>query len=476
MKKTAALFATAGALVVGAIGIDLWFKHLTGGESPVPPPIPPRPTPDAIPVGSSSARIGELVTADAFLSNSQVLASSEGEMFLRIDLAATDLPGAERAPLSLAVVIDKSGSMAGDKMERTKSAAKQLVSRLSDRDRVAIILYATEFSVALPLTPVVSTERARINRVIDEIMDGGGTNISGGLETALAELDRERVRGAASRVILMSDGNANQGLTEPDALGDIARRAREHGITVSTIGVGLDFNEKIMTVVAESGGGGYHYVREGDGIAAALDSELRGLTALAAKSVEVGLDLQPGWSVREVYGYRTETRGGRMIIPVGDMAARTHRQIMVRLGVPSRAAGSLPVADLTLGYVNAISETAREFRAGLSVVSTSDYASVSAGERRDVLESIEAVRSAETRKNAAAAFQSGNKGHALGLLQKQAIETRAQATSLGSAVLAEQARELENAAIELDAADAQSDNGKDLVKREKARARQIFAY
>ncbi len=482
MKKTAALFATAGVLVVGAIAVDLWYR--LSSSSPPPPPEPqvviPTPVPSPARVtttpGVGAARIGELVTADLALSNDLVLAGVPGQMFLRVDLQAGAVPGAARAPLNLAIVIDRSGSMAGDKIERARAAAKQLVERLSEQDRVAIITYATDYAVDFPLTAVAGADRARLLRVIDAIVDGGGTNISGGLESALSELDRGRGAGAASRVVLMSDGNANQGITDPRALGDIARRARERGITVSSLGVGLDFNEDVMTLLAESGGGAYHYVREGSDIAAALDRELDSLAALAARNVEVGLDLAQGWSVVEVYGYRTEMRGGRLVIPVGDMAAQTRRQIVVRLGVPAREAGPLPAMAAVLGYTGADSSSAREFFANLGVAVTHDAPAVSRGERREVVEAYEAVLAAHARRAAAASFQAGNKGDAVNLLRRQVIDTRAKASAIASPRLAEQAREMEEALMQLDAAEAASDSGKDLVKREKARARQIFAY
>lgn len=484
MKKTATLFATAGALLVGAIGLDLWFSFAKGPPAPPPPPRAHVPTPPVAPppprlvqrAGPGLAHIGELVTADLALSNDFVQADADGQLFLRVDLQAGAVPGAERAPLNLAIVIDRSGSMAGDKIERARAAAKQLVERLTDRDRVAVVTYATDFSIDLPLTAVGSSDRARILRVIDGIVDGGGTNISGGLESALTELDRGRGGGAASRVVLMSDGNANQGLTDPRALGDIARRARERGITVSSLGVGLDFNEDVMTLLAESGGGAYHYVRDASEIAGALDKELDSLAALAARSVEVGLELAPGWSVREVYGYRTEMRGGRLAIPVGDMAAQTRRQIVVRLGVPARGAGALPALGATLAYTAASGGAAREFHADLGVTATLDGALLASGERREVVESYESVLAASARRTAASSFQAGNKGQAVDLLRRQVIDTRAKASSMSSAVLESQARELENALMELDSADSTSDVGKDLVKREKARARQIFAY
>lgn len=478
MKKTAALFAAAGTLVVGALALDLWytFAHRAGSTpAPSPSPLTQSPPPTDPSAHPSAARIGELVTADLALSQPLVAAALPSDTYLRVDLSAASVPGATRAPLNLAIVLDRSGSMAGDKIERARASAKQLVERLGDEDRVSVVTYATDYAVDLPLTRV-GDARARILRVIDGIVDGGGTNISGGLESAIAELERGAGGGAASRVVLMSDGNANQGITDPRALGDLARRARERGISVSSLGVGLDFNEDIMTILAESGGGAYHYVREAQDIAVALDAELSSMAALAARGVELSVELAPGWSVREVYGYRTEQRGSRLIIPVGDMAAQTRRQIVVRLGVPAAQPGPLAALSAVLSYAAADGTSPREFHAALGVRASTDATAVAASERRDVVEAAEGVLAAETRRQAAATFQAGNKGEALNALRIGTLATRARAEALSSPKLAAQANEMEQALRELDAADVASDTGKDLVKREKARAREIFAY
>lgn len=479
MKKTAALFAAAGALVVGALAIDLWFtfaRRPSSAPSPSPSPSPiAQPTPLDPSAHPAAARIGERVTADLALSQPLVAAATPSDTFLRVDLTAGAVAGATRVPLNLAIVLDRSGSMAGDKIERARASAKQLVARLMDEDRVSIVTYATDVAVDQPLTRV-GDDRARLLRVIDGIVDGGGTNISGGLESAIAELERGRGAGAASRVVLMSDGNANQGITDPRALGELARRARERGISVSSLGVGLDFNEDVMTILAESGGGAYHYVREAQDIAVALDAELSTMAALAARGVEVSVELAPGWAVREVYGYRTEQRGSRLVIPVGDMAAQTRRQIVVRLGVPASAPGPLAALGAVLSYAAPDGSDPREFHAALGVTASTDATAVAARERRDVVEAAEAVLAAEARRQAAATFQSGNKGEALSGLRLKASETRARAAALASPKLAAQADEMEEALRALDAAEATSDSGKDLVKREKARARSIFAY
>jgi Ca-activated chloride channel family protein len=484
MKKTVALFGTAAGLLAAALAFDLWSRLSRSTtpieQTPTPTPSPPTPAPSPLvgpASGESTLTLGDAVALDAALSNGYLKAGENGELFMRVLLKAReDVEGRVRAPMALAIVIDRSGSMAGEKMERAREAAKQLVSRLEDRDQVAIISYATDYSVDVPLVSLARSDRARLLRVIDQIYDGGGTNLSGGLEAGLAELRRAEGSGLVSRLVLISDGNANQGITDPRTLAKIAQEARQSGRTVSTVGFGLDFNEDVMTVIAESGGGAYHYVRDAEQIAHALDDEFKGLAALAARAVEVGLALEDGVVVREVFGYRTESRGGRLVIPVGDMASGETRRIFLRLGVTASTNGVRGISGVTLAYLTAEGDVPAEFGGALSVGVTDDQAALRAGERPEVAAAAEAVLAAEARKQAASSFQSGNKAGAMQRLGEQLRKTRARAATLNSPALNEAVRELEDAERAIQASDAASDEGKDLIKREKYRARQIFVY
>jgi len=477
MKKTAALFATSGVLLAGAIAIDLWSRFMAGHTSTTPPP-PPPPKPSPVASAQSALLLGDLVSADVALMNSFVLAGTPAEVFVRVDLTAKDVSGRVRAPMALAVVIDRSGSMAGEKIERARASAKELVGRLDPRDQIALITYATDVSVDLPLTS--ATERARIERIIDQIFDGGGTNISGGLEAGLAELDRVRSQGLVSRVVLLSDGNANQGIVEPRALGRIAEEARQRGITVSSLGLGLDFNEDVMTMLAENGGGTYHYLRDAAQITAALDDELRGMTALAARRVGIQLSLAPGAVVTDVYGYGFEKQGsGREVtVPIGDMASGSKRRVVFRIALGSAAAGAVPLSGVSLEYAPAEGATTdlSHFSGALSVVATDDANQLRAGERADVGATVAAILAADARRSAAVDFSSGNRGAAVDRLRRNMIETRAKASRYNSPELFEQLRELEGAAQSAAAADLNSEEGRDFVKSEKYKARKIFAY
>jgi Ca-activated chloride channel family protein len=424
----------------------------------------------------SELTLGDQIVLHALLSNDRVLAGPGGESFLQINLDAKEVAGGERAAMAMAIVIDRSGSMQGEKIEKVREAAKELVRRLSPKDRIAIISYATDTSVDLPLTPLADFDRTRAERIIDGILDGGGTNLSGGLEAGLEQLSHSPAAGFASRLVLLTDGNANQGLTDPQEIADIAKKARQSGITVSALGVGIDFNEDLMTMVAESGGGSYYYAKDGASTVEALGNEFKSLSKLAGHQVEVALELGDAVTVKEVYGYRTETQGSRLVIPVGDMAGGEERKIMIRLS-SNFAVGKATVARVTFGYLPAGGHAARaSFEGTMAAEGTLSLTEVEQSKRPAVMMSAELALAAEARQHAVDEFQNGDKVGAVKHLGLQLEKTRARATAMKSPELDKQAQELETAIRNLVNYAADSDEGKDLVKREKHRAREIFAY
>lgn len=474
MRKTIALFALALTLLAVAV-----FVGLRQGTTVTPPadPLtvtPPDPPPPPSSPSSSTLAMGDVVRLDAKLSNHYVRAGQPGSVSLLVDLVAKDAGATERAPMAVAIVVDRSGSMAGAKIREARNAAKQFVTRLADEDQIAIVTYSTDYSVDLPLT-AMKGQHARVERVIDDILDGGGTNISGGLQAGLTALRSAR-HGAIKRLLLVSDGNANQGITSPVALAELARRGRDEGVTVSTLGVGVDFNEDLLAQMAQAAGGGYYYARDAEAIAAAFDKELSGLTKLAARNVEVGLDLAQGVSIREVFGYRTELRRGRVIVPVGDMASGERRRVLVQLEASTPSGATLDVSNLVLAYAVAGTEDTREHQGALSMAVSTTGSELASNERGEVNEAFEAARAAQAREQAAFSFQAGDKRKAVEQLQRQLSTTRAAAAAMASPTLGAQVVEMEQALQGISASSVDSDEGKDLVKREKLRAREVFAY
>lgn len=479
MNRTQALFGTALLLLLGALGLDLWPR---AGEDPRPPtatpsppfvpPAPPTPTPGP---HQRVVQLGDKVRLEGVLSHENLLQHRDRELYLRFSLEAARREGGERAPLAIAIVLDRSGSMAGDKIVKAREAAKGVIDRLRPQDQVALVSYATDYSVDLPLTAVTHANREQVLRTIDEVLDGGGTNLSGGLEAGLGQLAGAAREGFVTRVVLMSDGNANQGVTDPGVLNRRARAAREAGITISSLGIGVDFNEDLMSGLAESAGGAYYYAKQGADIVQALNREFDGLESLAARQVAIALELAPGAHVVEAFGYELQPQAGTTQIVVGDMRSMERRQVVLRLMVTAAAAGHQPVAEVALSYTLDQGQ-GRYYEGGLSARVVEDPALVEQGVRNDVLEAAHEAIAANERARAMRAFEAGDKPRAQHTLQRQLEDTRRAAARLGSAALLDQAQQIESAIQNIRSYEAASELGRDLIKSEKLEAKRAQRY
>jgi Ca-activated chloride channel family protein len=180
--------------------------------------------------------------------------------------------------LSIALVIDRSGSMAHGKLHAAKACAQDLVARLHPQDEVSLVVYDDEVQVPLPLTSVAQA-RHSIDAVLACIDSGGSTDLHGGWIAGAQQLAPRTGQGRMCRVILLSDGQANHGVTSEDEISQQVRMLAQSGVTTTTVGIGSGFNESLMTAMAVAGQGNAHYGDRAEDLAEPFDAELGLLTS-----------------------------------------------------------------------------------------------------------------------------------------------------------------------------------------------------
>src|SRR2546421_2332150 len=169
-----------------------------------------------------------------------------GEAYLQIDLVADgDGTVRHRVPINAVLILDRSGSMTGAKMDRARDAARALVNALGETDSFAMIEFGSDASVLFPASPMRPQNRAQVLEAIDRLVPMGGTNMSDAFDLAAAELRRGSGWGRISKVFLASDGQANEGISDREGLLALARRDFPEA-TLSTFGMGEDYDEDIM--------------------------------------------------------------------------------------------------------------------------------------------------------------------------------------------------------------------------------------
>ena len=267
--------------------------------------------------------------------NTACISTRGGTAYLHIEIRAEGFPDQTRAYRSknIAVVLDRSGSMAdGQKLDYAKRAISSLIDQLGSADYLSIVVYDTEVYTLLPHQRVKDKER--IQELLRRVTPGGSTNLGGGMSEGYRQLQDSPGNASVNRVILLSDGLANQGITDPRELQQIAQSYRNRSISLTAVGVGLEYNENLMMGLAEAGGGNYYFIEHPRQLSSFFERELGGITSVVAQNAVIGLTLGRGVVVRDVIGFEWNNDNGRITIPIGDLSANDRREITVELEIP----------------------------------------------------------------------------------------------------------------------------------------------
>lgn len=234
---------------------------------------------------------------------------------------------AERVPLNLSIVLDRSGSMSGEPLTQAKHAAALLVRRLWPEDVVSVVAYDDE--VETIAEPATGQEQGDLPGRIRGIQTRGCTNLSGGWLRGRELVAERRRDGAVNRVLLLTDGLANVGITDDVLLVGLCRTAAEHGITTTTIGFGSGYHEELLGRMAEAGGGSTYYIEHADQAPAVFAEEIEDLLSLSVQNLSI--DLIPGRDARLTlvhHRYPSSDTAQGVRLQVGDLYARAPRMVL----------------------------------------------------------------------------------------------------------------------------------------------------
>ncbi len=291
------------------------------------------------------------------------LKSSPQEVVVKIDLTAVaHKKHFERAPLNLAVVLDRSGSMTGAKIEKARQAAMGLVDQLGRGDIFSLITYSDEVQVLVPAQEVQDKEnlKARIAR----IQPGGSTALHAGVRHGAEQLEKHLTGRRINRVILLSDGLANVGPSSPAELRQLGRSLSERGIAVTTIGVGADYNEDLMAGLAEASDANYYYVQDTEKLPQIFAKELGELMKVAARSVRIEITCLDGVEPIGFIGRPEKFEGRQAAIQFNQICLGQNRYVFLRCRMerPSADVARVKIQfidELQDGRSQSLSEIAR---------------------------------------------------------------------------------------------------------------------
>jgi Ca-activated chloride channel family protein len=237
----------------------------------------------------------------------------------------------ERAALNLSLVIDRSGSMRGPKIQQACEAACFAVENLLPSDRLSVVLFDNQVTTLIPST--LATDKYALLAQIRKVRSGGSTALHAGWVEGGTQVSQYLHPNQLNRVILFSDGQANVGETRPDAIANDVHGLAQRSVSTSTLGIGQGYNEDLLAAMAASGDGNFFHIESADQLADIFETELSGLAATIGQRVSLGIEPQPGVKVLDVLNDFERTTTQRYKLP--NLAVGSPINVVVRLQVPA---------------------------------------------------------------------------------------------------------------------------------------------
>lgn len=466
MNRTGVFLAAAGVLALVAVVAGAPRLVTPRGPGPTHPADPP-----PRPVGQGT------LSMTARLSH-PLVGLGQQDVFATVDLRGVELPGARRSPVNLALVIDRSGSMSGFKLNQAKQAARQLVAQLGDEDRLAIVHYGSDVKsmAGLLATPA---NKEKLLAYIDGIWDDGGTNIGSALTSARDLLLGSRAGFKVNRAILISDGQPTEGVTEPDALLAIARELRGYGVSLSSIGVGEDYNERLMEGFAEVGAGAYAYLQDASQLGLIFQKDLNAAGTQVASGVTLTFRVPGSATFHRVFGHSqisTRAEGDALLVTVAlpDFAAGQQERVVAHFTVAASAAGeTVDVSALDLSYRDMLAGAAVRDEARVAAHATDQVQLVLERRDKDAVVFATRARAAQNSAEAAESMSKGDRDGARRALQRNKVLFDEAEAIAGPAALAADQKTQADFEAELDGAQDEGSR-RVLQKRISTQARKDY--
>jgi len=296
--------------------------------------------------------VQKALSFDGRLDRGAVQVGGDGLVHLELVATGASLPDLEmkRRPTDVVVVLDRSGSMGGDPMVKALAAVRELVGQLGDEDRFALVTYSNGVDLAIPLEIAVPEARTRWMMELGAITAGGGTNMAAGLDRAHGLVSTTREAGRVARIILLSDGHANQGDATPEGLARRSGRAVTGEYVLSTVGVGEGFDERLMSRLADAGTGNFYYVPNARVLGGIFADEFESARETVASALEIRIDTPSGIEVLDAAGYPIEMRPGHVVVRPGSLFSGQKRSLWLTLRVPVQREGKIALGDVMLVY------------------------------------------------------------------------------------------------------------------------------
>ncbi len=307
------------------------------------------------------------VKLDVSMAQPTLMAEKKQTTFVKVGLTGFKMSSkADRTPVNVSFVLDKSGSMSGTKIAKAKEAATWAVRRLDREDIVSVVVYDSTVNVLVPATKL--TDKDAVCRKISEIKSDGSTALFAGVSKGAAELRKFIDRNRVNRVVLLSDGLANVGPQSPSELGELGSALIEEGISVSTMGLGLGYNEDLMVQLAQRSDGNHFFIERAEDLAKVFNFEFDDVLSVVAQEVAITIRVSPEVRPVRVLGREAEINGQQVIVQMNQLYQEQEKYVILEVELPAVKAGQTrQIAEVDVTYANMQTKTTDRLSSTVSV-------------------------------------------------------------------------------------------------------------
>ena len=364
------------------------------------------------------AQINKQIQVRSELSSPIILEGTPETNYLKVSLSGQNIDSKKRVPINLAIVIDKSGSMSGQRIEKAREAAILAVNMLNENDTLSIVAYDSEARVIVPATKV--DNRLRIIGLINEnIYAEGGTALFAGLSKGIKQVENQLTKDKVNRIILLSDGQANIGPSSVDELSQLAIIAAKKNIAITTLGIGSDYNELLMSSIASYSDGNHVFVNNSADLENVFVHEFTDLMSAIAQDVVITIQLKNGVKPVRLLGRDGVIKGNEITVKMNQLFSNQEKYVLLEV-IPDKGkvGQEKTLAQVDLKYDNLLENKTENETQEVRISYTKDKKMVDDAIHHDVVVETELQKVALENEKALELYNQGKRDEAQQLLRE----------------------------------------------------------